>query len=1164
MLRSRNRLSWVNRIKIVLVLSLFPAFAWTQNSAARTDTLLAKIGDTIQLNEKFIVPHSLRIFSDGQRVAPEKYQVIAIRGQVILLDPDLDGRQIIFQYRHFLRFLRSSYAFRVMGQEDTVARDMTNYISPRYQQDPREVFDNASITKSGSISRGVTVGNKQSLSVTSGLRLQVDGDIGDGTRIIAAITDDNIPIQPDGTTQQIQDFDKVFIRILRDPHDLILGDYEINHTGTFFSNFYRNVQGIGVNYRGDNVEVSANAAQAKGKFHTNSFQGIENVLGPYRMTGRNNERFIIILAGSEKVYLNGVLMKRGEGNDYTIDYNTGELFFTSQQVINSSTRIVIDFEYSDRFYNRSLIFGKSRAKLLNDKLSVQVTYARDADNHNAPIDLTFSDDDRDTLRLAGDDALSAFSNGVDSVGFLANAIRYQRRDTTISGVVFERYILSTDPDSAIYDIKFALVGAGNGMYTRSTDPINGTVFEWVPPDAFGNPVGDYMPIKVLVLPRLLQVMDIKTEFKLSKGVKLYSENAISSDDKNRFSPIDDEDNFDLASKSGLRMTNIKVGDSARLNVDVSHKYVGQRFRNVDRINKIEYGREWNFDDLAEQQMENVTEAVLDFKYKRDLRLLANAGIRRMGVNHLAVKQLYTLESQHKWLQGKHTFTTIRSENQKTGEFSRWNRHNGDIYKRIGKLQPGVELWLEDKDTRIGDSVLTGTFRFWDVKPYLKTRETKKFSMHMYYIFRAEEEYLDSVYRKKSIAHTEYLKFVYNPTSRIRIQNTSSYRVFNLSDTAFRKQGLENAKTFVTNLQGNYSSKKRVVYANVIYEVTAEQLARKQEAFLLVNPGEGEYVWNDSNENGEQDLHEFQLAGSNLQGDYIRVVVPTQDLFPTTAVNVGGNLKLNFKKAFARSENKAKELLRNFLSITNFRVAQKREAGQNFSNYLVDVSDVFGDTTLLEARYILKQELWFFRNNSRGDLMFGFNDNKSKQFLITGTEARGQSFWESRQRLNFGRSKSVENLVKIGEKVTTSENIENRNFQIRFMELNPRVNFQISRKLRISTGYTFKDKDALSDSGSVKSHVIMHKVTMDARINLKRRNNIFAKMELVQINQTGEAGFGENYELRETLEPGFNLVTQAFATWYLSDNLELSLNYDLRLPNGKPPINTGRVQLKAFF
>jgi hypothetical protein len=108
------------------------------------------------------------------------------------------------------------------------------------------------------------------------LRLQLEGDLGDDLKLQAAITDETIPIQPDGTTQQINDFDKVFIQLIRKDDKVILGDFEIDHKGTQFANFYRNVQGIGFRVEGDKKGYAGiNGAVAKGKFQTNSFIGRE-------------------------------------------------------------------------------------------------------------------------------------------------------------------------------------------------------------------------------------------------------------------------------------------------------------------------------------------------------------------------------------------------------------------------------------------------------------------------------------------------------------------------------------------------------------------------------------------------------------------------------------------------------------------------------------------------------------------------------------------------------------------------------------------------------------------------------------------------------------------------------------------------------------------------
>ncbi len=111
--------------------------------------------------------------------------------------------------------------------------------------------------------------------------MQLAGKLSPDINIVAALTDENTPIQPEGNTQTLQEFDKVFVEITSPSVTTTLGDFNLMMEGTEFARLARKLQGakagstLMIGSTSDTLLVSGSIT--RGKFSTSQFNGIDGV-----------------------------------------------------------------------------------------------------------------------------------------------------------------------------------------------------------------------------------------------------------------------------------------------------------------------------------------------------------------------------------------------------------------------------------------------------------------------------------------------------------------------------------------------------------------------------------------------------------------------------------------------------------------------------------------------------------------------------------------------------------------------------------------------------------------------------------------------------------------------------------------------------------------------
>ena len=193
--------------------------------------------DSVQIDSLSIIPGSFYINMDTS-----SYELNYFKGFIRFYKKNNDS--IFVRYRTYpLNFTsvvqkRSPNNPSKINQKNILTKNPYMYTPRTLSRE--DLFGSNSLQKSGSISRGINIGNTRDLSVNSNMNLKLAGTF-QGIEILASITDNNIPIQPQGNTQTLQDFDKVFIQFSKDGHRLIAGDFQTKESNDIFLKYNKKV-----------------------------------------------------------------------------------------------------------------------------------------------------------------------------------------------------------------------------------------------------------------------------------------------------------------------------------------------------------------------------------------------------------------------------------------------------------------------------------------------------------------------------------------------------------------------------------------------------------------------------------------------------------------------------------------------------------------------------------------------------------------------------------------------------------------------------------------------------------------------------------------------------------------------------------------------------------
>ena len=339
----------MNRYLYVLsLLFCFSAFGQDTQSNYRSKRMAVR--DTLIIDSLSINPSRFKVLdSKGFPVDTTQYKVDFPKGTLLLSELMLQKLDTIeVQYLRYPLFLTQEY----YQLDSKIIVESTDNMERLYTLSESNITQTTSpfegLNTQGSITRGITLGNNQNAVVNSELDLQITGKLSDKVSIRASLQDANIPTQEGGYSQSLDEFDQIFIELFSDNWNIRAGDIDLQNSQSYFGRFTKKIQGISLAGRlkhedGSQSSAFVSAGLVRGVFQRSQFTAEEGNQGPYKLTGPNGELYILIVSGSERVYVNGLLLERGENADYVIDYNAGEIRFNPTYPITANMRITVEY-----------------------------------------------------------------------------------------------------------------------------------------------------------------------------------------------------------------------------------------------------------------------------------------------------------------------------------------------------------------------------------------------------------------------------------------------------------------------------------------------------------------------------------------------------------------------------------------------------------------------------------------------------------------------------------------------------------------------------------------------------------------------------------------------------------------------------------------------------
>jgi hypothetical protein len=487
----------------------------------------------------------------------------------------------------------------------------------------------------------------------------------------------------------------------------------------------------------------------------------------------------------------------------------------------------------------------------------------------------------------------------------------------------------------------------------------------------------------------------------------------------------------------------------------------------------------------------------------------------------------------------------------TSEETSFFRTNNTIkYQLKNRWFGGKYNSEENKRTDLQTNQLTNlSQRFNTYETFMGFGNLEKVHAEIGYNYRTNDSIKTTFLERVNKSHTYFIKSKLIQSKNTNLDLYVNYRT--VENTNFEDE--ESLNTRINYRQQLFDN---LLVLSTVYETSNGVLPQQDFNYVAVEPGQGFYTWIDYNENGIQELEEFEIAQFQDQATFLRVLLPSTRFIKTNKNRFSQSINLNFSQWANKSGYK--KTISHFINQTTILIDSKK----NQEDELVNINPFnTTDDKILALNSNFKNSLFFNRGKQKYSTTYSFFNVKNRTVFITGNQENNIQT----NQLQFQHK--LTKFWLLGLKGTNKQNeskfetFVNRNFEIASNNLETKLAYLYNKSTKLEAFYIVKEENnAIGNLESLTSN----NIGINFQYSKNKKLSLNTTFNIITNDFEGNQNSPVAFQMLEGLQDGRNFTWNLLMQKKLTKYLFLNLNYNGRKSETSKVIHVGSLQLRANF